>query len=577
MILSALVKRYENQLAEGKIPKPGWSKAKISFGLRLNESGEIADIIDLRTEVQSGKKTVRVSQKKEVPEQITRSSNVLPYFLCDKAAYLFGMNGNEKSFESAKKLHLEILANCNSPTSTAIKNFFFNWEPSKFEDSPKLQKHKDDLTDSTNFVFTFDNQFAYEDEEIREAWENYKKNQISTTIMQCLITGKILPIAEIHPVIKGVRKAHAAGASIVSFNASAFESYGHSGDQGFNAPVSEYAAFAYTTALNDLLSDSTHVKYFGDTTVVYWAEENSDACQDVLAEFLEPSEKETTNQLLNMVMEGIQKNRINYEGADLNFENPFYILGLSANEARLSVRFFLKQNFGAVLKNLAKHYSDLKIVKPSYKKYENIPLWQILASTVSPKSKDKTPSPIMSGAAVRAIMSGQKYPVSLFQNVLMRIKAENDDTHEKVAYEQAAFIKAYLVRNKGKEISMALDEKCTDKNYVNGRIFAVLEAIQSAANPGLNATIKDKYFNAACTTPNRIFPNLHKLSVHHLRKLEAGQKVYYEKQLQNLMEKMDPAEKSPARLSPEEQGMFILGYYQQTRERYKTKEERENG
>ena len=124
---------------------------------------------------------------------------------------------------------------------------------------------------------------------------------------------------------------------------------------------------------------------------------------------------------------------------------------------------------------------------------------------------------------------------------------------------------------------MALDEKCTDKNYILGRIFAVLEAIQTAANPGLNATIKDKYFTAACTTPNRVFPNLHKLAVHHVRKMEKGQKMYYEKQLQNLMEKIEPAEKSPARLSPEEQGMFILGYYQQTRDRYKSKEERENG
>ena len=180
--------------------------------------------------------------------------------------------------------------------------------------------------------------------------------------------------------------------------------------------------------------------------------------------------------------------------------------------------------------------------------------------------------PLMSGAVVRTIISGQNYPVSFFQNVLLRIKADSE-----VIYERAAIIKAYLTRNKGKEISMALDEKCTDKNYIMGRIFAVLEAIQSAANPGLNATIKDKYFNAACTTPNRIFPNLHRLSMHHLRKLEAGQRIYYEKQLQNLMEKFSPDEKSSAILSQDEQGMFILGYYHQTRERYKSKEERNNG
>ena len=571
MILSALVKRYENRLAEGKIPKPGWSKAEISFGLRLNESGEIADIVGFRTETQRGKKSFIVPQKMEVPEQMERTSGLTSNFLCDNEKYLLGLNDNEKCFEVAKKLHLDILENCNSPAATAIKKFFSNWEPSETENCPKLQKHIDDLKKGANLVFMFDEKFAFEDEEIRTAWETYKKTQISTTIMQCLITGKISPIARLHHLIKGVRNAHSAGASMVSVNASAFESYG----KELSAPISEYAAFAYTTALNDLLSDSDHVKYFGDTTVVYWAEENSDACQNFFSGLLEPDEM--SNQLLNKVMEGIHKSNVNYEGVDLNFENPFYILGLSANVARLSVRFFLKQNFGEVVKNLAKHYSDLKIVKPAYKKFENIPLWQILAATVSPKSKDKKSSPIMSGATIRAIMSGQNYPVSLFQNVLIRIKAENEGTHEKVAYEQAAIIKAYLTRNKGREISMALDEKCTDKNYIMGRIFAVLEAIQSAANPGLNATIRDKYFNAACTTPNRIFAKLHQLAVHHLRKMEAGQKVYYEKQLQNLMEKIEPAEKSPARLSPEEQGMFILGYYHQTRERYKSKEERENG
>jgi len=390
--------------------------------------------------------------------------------------------------------------------------------------------------------------------------------------MPCLVTGKILPTARLHPIIKGVRNAQSAGASIVSFNAPAFESYGRTDEQGLNAPVSEYAAFAYGAALNDLLSDSEHVKYFGDATVVYWADENSTECQDCFLGLLEPKEDEISNKDLNEIMKGIQAKNLVFEGKKLNYENPFYILGLSPNSARLSIRFFLEKNFGEVVENIAKHYRDLKITKPSFKKFENIPLWQILAATVSPKSKDKASSPLMSGAVIKSIMTGQNYPVSLFQNAILRVKTEHE-----ITYERTAIIKAYLTRNKGRENLMALDENSTDKNYIFGRIFSVLENIQEAANPGLNATIKDKYFNSACATPAHIFPILQKLSVNHLRKLEIGQKIYFEKQLTNLMGKISPTEKKSSTLTLEEQGMFILGYYHQTQERYKSKEEKENG
>ena len=245
---------------------------------------------------------------------------------------------------------------------------------------------------------------------------------------------------------------------------------------------------------------------------------------------------------------------------------------MSPNTARISIRFFLRENFGEIIENLAKHYSDLKIIKPSCKKFENIPLWQILAATVPPNSKDKSASHLMAGAVIRAIMTGQNYPVSLFQNVLIRAKSAPE-----VTYEQAAIIKAYLTRNKRREISMALDENFNDKNYILGRIFSLLEHIQNRANPSLNSTIKDKYFNSACTNPNHIFPNLHKLSIHHLRKLETGQKIYFEKQLGNLMEKISPNEKNSSILTQEEQGIFILGYYHQTQENFKSKEEKENG
>ena len=571
MILAALMKRYEQQVKENKIVGFGYSRTDVSFGLRLSKNGEIEDVIDLRTQVERNKKVVLIPKKITVPEQKVRSSGIEPYFLCDNAKYFLGIDGSTKYFQAAKKLHPEILKECDSVEARAVKNFFANWNPSEIETYPKLQEYLKELQKGARLIFMFEENFVAEDEEIKAAWENYRQNREEAASMQCLITGKILPVARTHPSIKGVRNANSSGGSIVSFNASAFESYGHDGEQGLNSPISEDAAFAYTTALNDLLSDKNHVKFFGDMTVVYWAEENSDACQNFFDELLSPNEEEISNETLSDIMDGIKKRNIDFKGAKLDYKNPFYILGLSPNNARLSVRLFLQKSFGEVVENIAKHYNALRIVKPAVAT-EYISLWRILAATVPAKSNDKTPSPLMSGAVVKAIITGQNYPVSLLQNVILRIRAEHN-----ITYERVAIVKAYLTRNKRRENLMSLDENSTDRNYVYGRIFAVLEAVQEAANPGLNATIKDKYFTSACATPGRVLPNLLKLSNHHLRKLETARKIYFEKQLTALMEKLSPSAKNSSTLTLEEQGLFILGYYHQKQERYKKKESRENG
>ena len=151
-------------------------------------------------------------------------------------------------------------------------------------------------------------------------------------------------------------------------------------------------------------------------------------------------------------MKGIKEKNINFNGTNLDYDNPFYILGLAPNNARLSVRLFLRNSFGEVVKNIAQHYEDFRITKP-LNATDYIPLWRILKATVSPKAKDQTPSPLMSGTVVKAIMTGQNYPVSLLQNVILRIRAEHA-----VTYDRAAIIKAYLTRNKGRENLMSLDE-----------------------------------------------------------------------------------------------------------------------
>ena len=590
-MLEALVKHYESLAAEGKVPRPGWSVANVSFGLCLDTDGNVVRVQELRKEEQRGKKKALLPKALSVPEQAKRASGIVPQFLCDNSTYLLGIDNkgkperSEKCFQAAAKLHQEILSECSSKMAVAIKKFFANWKPAEISSCVVLQDDLEELMQSSNLIFMLGDKFSTEDEEICSFWQKHREQHDEAEKMQCLVTGKVSPIARLHPTIKGVRNAQPMGVTLVSFDKTAYESYGHDKScnkgQGLNAPVSEYAAFAYATALNTLLADSRHVKVFGDTTLVYWAEHDNESYQDCFGGFCLQDENIMEDKDLEYIFSCLKKDEpINYQGVDVDYNNKFYILGLSPNAARLSVRFFLQSDFGTILKNAAKHMENMELVRPSYKK-KHIPLWLLLAATVSPKSRDKAASPLLSGAVLKSILTGSRYPESLFQYVMLRIRSEQDNAEAsppiyKITYERCAIIKAYLCRNGKRGITVALNEDEKDVAYVLGRIFAVWEHIQEEANRGINATIKDRYFDSACATPARIFPILQKLSGHHLRKLEDRKKIYFEKQLTSLMGKIN-AGAIPNILQLKDQGMFILGYYHQVQARYTKKEDKENG
>ena len=259
-------------------------------------------------------------------------------------------------------------------------------------------------------------------------------------------------------------------------------------------------------------------------------------------------------------------------GIDPN--RPFYILGLSPNAARLSVRFFLRDSFGRLMKNVNAHYERLEIVRPAYAKTNILPLWAMLRETVNLNSRDKSPSPAMAGAATRAVFSGGPYPASLLEAVMLRIRAERN-----ITWGRAAIIKAYYLKNPHKDcpkevLTVSLNEASTDTAYTLGRLFSVYEAVQQAANPGINTTIKDKYFNSAAAMPAGIFPVLNNLCQKHLRKLDGRQRVYYDKQIMTL--KGILGESYPMRMTLAQQGSFDLGYYHQTQKRYTKKEDEKN-
>ena len=576
MILQALVKHYETLADEDKVTRQGWCHAKVSFGINLSKDGDIKGIIPLKREDERGKKTVWVPSQIKVPEMVARSSGVSANFLCDNSKYLLGIDAEGTNqrvldcFKAAKEKHLSLLANVHNEMAEAVKRYFEKWRPENAADNQELQEDWDEITEGGNLIFCMSGDYAQDDCEIKRAWEQALEAGSEQATGTCLVTGEKAEISRIHNTIKGVPGAQSSGAALVSFNAPAFESYGK--EQSYNAPVGKYAAFAYTTALNYLLSQRKYTFQYGDTMVVFWAEDGKEVYQDVFCLSVDP--KPDNQETIRGIFDALKKQEaIDIGGIRLDTEQDFYILGLAPNAARLAVRFFYQNSFGNILKNIARHYERMKIVRPSSEEREYLGIGQMLQETVNQKSKDKKPVPNMAALVLQAVLSGGRYPANLYSNTMIRIRAEQG----KVTWGRAAIVKAYLIRNcawgKGDEF-MGLNEESNDAAYVLGRIFSVLEAVQEEANPGINATIRDRYFNAACTTPESVFPILMKLKNSHIKKIDRTKeaaKVYYEKLLTTLMGKLD---QYPKRLTLEEQGRFMLGYYHQVQKRYEKREDK---
>lgn len=582
MILQALVDYYEFLAAQGKLAKPGWGEVKIAYALDISQTGELLGIRTLLNQVTQGKKMVNKPQIMLLPEATKRSSGVAAQFLWDNARYMLGIDEEGKEVR-AKQCFLAtaakaqiVLENTNTQSAKAIKAFFANWNPDRAKDNSIVRPYIEELLGASNIIFIVDGEYAHNDLAIINAWDVFYAAQSAEQKSICLVTGKEGPVARLHPNIKGIRGAQSSGAALVSFNAPSFESYGH--EQGMNANVSEYAAFAYTTALNSLLSSNKHHQQIGDTTVVFWAEQNNEDCSDLFAEFLSDKIEISNDDLHDFFQKLNAGQSIRINDKLINPENKFYILGLSPNAARLSVRFFLANTFGYFLKNISRFYTDFQIVKPEFDTKDILPLWQILQETANKNAKEKAATPLLTGAVMRSVLEGRPYPVSLFQNIMLRVKADQDNPDRfisKVSRIKAAIIKAFLIRNiKGKEdISMSLDEERDSVAYVLGRLFAVLEELQEKANPGINSTIKDKFFNSATATPAIIFPTLLHLARSHEKKLsdKKGMVISFEKSITSLLGKV---KQFPKRLSLIDQGEFVLGYYHQVQYRYSKKEEK---
>ena len=575
MILQALARYYEDLLSRGEIDAPGWTPAKISYALCLNEKGRLTQVVPTMEEVSKGKKTVLQPQVFPLPAAVKRTVGIDSNFLWDNSTYLLGVDQKGKPersrdcFAAAAQKHHAVLDGIDSSIARAILAFFDTWQPSQAAEHSALAGLLEEVTAGANLLFRVDGCYPQKDVAIREAWQSYRESSNPDAVrMQCLVTGREDEITATHPAIKGVRDAQSSGAALVSFNAPAFCSYGR--EQNFNAPVGKYAAFAYTAALNHLLADRNNVQLIGDTTVVCWAEGADPAYQSFAMTAFFGAESGLSDNDLRAALKRLADG-LPCDDLGIDPERPFYILGLAPNAARLSVRFFLRDSFSRLMKNVNDHYERLKIINA---RYEVVPLWALLRETVNLNSRDKSPSPAMAGAVARAIFSGGPYPASLLEAVMLRIRAERN-----ITWGRAAIIKAYYLKNPHKDcpkevLTVSLNEASTDTAYTLGRLFSVYEAVQQAATPGINATIKDKYFNSAAAMPASIFPILNNLCQKHLRKLDGRLRVYYDKQIMELKGRL--GESYPPRMTLAQQGSFDLGYYHQTQKRYTKKEEEKN-
>jgi CRISPR-associated protein Csd1 len=572
--LRALDQLYD-RLADDErydLARPGYSAQKVSFCVVLHPDGTLAALQDERDT--TGKKPL--ARLLTLPGQAKPSGQGLnPCFLWDNSAYLLGYKANDdkpartaKAFAALRAYHLALADTLADPGFTAVCAFLREWSPAR---AVEFKAQLDDFAATSFGVFRLAGERGYVHDRpaIRTYWEKTQSLSDPAAVRgQCLITGETdQPLAQlIEPAIKNVAGAQSSGAKIVSFNCDSFTSYGK--EQALNAPISARAAFRHATALNALLAgprSRLHRIQIGDATTVFWTERPTNT-EGFLADFLggqtpdteTEAQDETLRVRLLTFFEVLRKGggRGLAELGD-PAETPFYVLGLSPNAARLSVRFWQAGTLGGLIDNLRAHFSALRLVRRfSEKEPEFPPAWLLLRQTAR-ESKDI--SPLLAGPFLRAIISGTPYPSTLAGAVLNRIRADRD-----VGYLRCAILKAFLNRNHKLDLSMSLDPDRSEPAYRLGRLFAALEKTQEDALPGLNATIRDRFYSAASATPRAIFPRLLRTYQHHLSKAVGergmGLKINRERLVQDICAGLV---EMPAHLGFEGQSLFALGYYHQ--------------
>ena len=540
-------------------PKYRQSRNSVGIVLTISKDGDLLDIIPLATASTDKNRIIRPDMI--VPFQEPRTSGKAAYFLCDKVDYLLGINPKKNcvtktEFELSASLHEKIIGGNGSECAVGILAFFRKWNPEKAFDNPLIKKQEDF---SGMMVFRVERKDALDDESLWNCWYRYHDGKMQDRD-RCSILGTVNAIGRIHPKIKNIAGGATMGASFVSFNNKAFESYGMEGNR--NSRMSDYVMHAYSSALNYLLSNPYSRIVIGGSTYVCWVESANESYAQLMEEFLNPDkEKHMTEDELQSILYRIRCGYpIEYRDEKLSADSDFYILGMAPNNGRLSVTFFMHNSFGLLLSNIIAHYERLSIARDKEDRMMTPNL--ILSQTLLPGEKVSDIPKWLSSDFLSSILNDSRYPETLYTKIISRIRADGN-----VFTTRIAMIKAYLIKNSNnesiKEVStVELNSQTTYQPYVLGRLFAVLERVQNAANGA--STIKDSYFNSACATPSVAFPSVLQLATTHLKTLrreKPGLACYFDKQIEELISLL--VETFPNHLTLDEQGTFLIGYYHQ--------------
>ncbi len=564
MILQALNEYYQRKtrMPDSDLAPPGFEHKAIPYLIVLSADGEFVGFDDTR----EGEGKKKVAKTYLLPQTVKRSSGVAANLLWDNSGYVFGIDSKGKPERAREQFQAFVeavrirFAQCEDTGIRAVLAFLECGDFAKVFEHPLWAEI---LDSGANLTFRLEGDAipVCEREVVVDALSATNEEEPGEQAL-CMVSGETDAIERLHPSVKGVWGAQSSGASVVSFNLDAFSSYGKS--QGDNAPVGKRAVFAYTTALNHLLAKGSKQRIqVGDASTVFWCATPGHAMEELFSGFFGEPDKDNPDSGINAVSTLLNAPKT---GAG-SFEDDgtrFYMLGLAPNAARIAVRFWMVKTVGELAVNIRKHFDDLRIAHAPHE-LETLSLFRLLVSTAALGKAENIP-PNLGGEVMRSVIENLPYPQTLLGGAIRRIRAEQE-----VTYPRAAIIKAYINRQSGKEeLKVSLDENNTNAAYRLGRLFAVLERAQERANPGINATIRDRYYGAASSTPMTVFSTLLKLKNHHIAKLDnKGEAVNLEKLIGQIM---DGVVDFPAQLGLQDQGRFAIGYYHQ-RQAFFTKSE----
>ena len=603
MLIKALCDYYDILAREGKTIVPGYSSVKISYLISLTPEGRVDALVDCRQkeQVPAGKdkwKERLIAQEMVMPERSNKSA-IGASVTDHRPLYIFGLNSDktafssqdksnkaQKSHESFVKVNLDFIEGLHSPVIDAFRAFLQGWVPEEETENPFLLSIVKEYG-ASGFAFCLTgcpDETLHRDPQLVARWEkrcqSNRLQEQETVRAQCAVLGTQEPIARLHGKIKGIYGGQPTGNLLVCFNNDSEESYGR--EQSYNSNLSEEAARRYAEALNFLLASKKHRVILDDVTVVFFAMDKGEAYGDLLNTLLFGSadmDAGQTQDMLANLMEDAREGRVvaeriaSTEKIDPNVD--FYITGLKPNSARLAVKFLYHKRFGEVLQNIARHQSDMQLSPRPLP----VPLWVIKKELLSPKGSNDTVDPALLSKLLESIFTGAPYPEWLLATVVRRVRTDLCGSANGLNRNRAGLIKACINRKqrfseKKEEFNMSLDPQNHTPAYLCGRLFAALEKLQTDAAGGkLNRTIRDAYFSSASSTPSLVFPKLLRLAQAHLNKVKYPS--YYNKLMGDIMDMLLEGE-FPNHLRLEDQGRFIIGYYQQMESFFVKKQSEEN-